>query len=675
MPDLSRLLRPSSIAVIGGGAWGANVIDQCRKIGFAGDIWPVHPNRSEIAGVSAFARLEDLPEAPDATFIGVNRNTTIEAVRVLSQMGAGGAVCFAAGFREAQAETGDGLVLQELLLSAAGEMPILGPNCYGLLSYVDGVALWPDQHGGARVERGVALITQSSNIAINLTMQDRALPVAYVVTVGNQAQIGLSQVARALLQDDRVTAIGLHIEGIDDLRGLEALAKEARARNVPVVALKMGKSDQARAATISHTASLAGSDAGAQALLRRLGFGRASSLSGMIEALKLLHLVGPLRSNRIASMSCSGGEASLVADAVHGRELVFPPLEASQYDGLRSALGPSVALANPLDYHTHIWGDIDAMTATFTAMMQADLAMGCVVLDFPRGDRCDASAWDPVITAVAQSSANTGRPMAIVSSLKETLPEAMAIRLSEQGIVPLAGLPDAVEALEIAAEIGRVNRPAAPVLRAPDRPDSEMLEESQAKAALSAKGVPVPTSMQAETAEEAAAAAARIGFPVALKGTGVAHKTEAGAVVLNLTTAEAVADAARSMPCNGFLVEQMITDTVGELLVGVVADPAHGYVLTLAAGGQLTELLDDSVSLLVPADRRAVRDALGALKLAPVLSGYRGRPGADIDAVLDVVMAVQDYVAETRPQEVEINPLICGQHGAIAADALIRKGA
>src|SRR6056297_1386082 len=180
--DLSRLLRPRSIAVIGGGAWCANVVEQCRKMGFDGAIWPVHPTRAALAGVPAFARIEDVPGVPDAAFIGVNRHATVDIVGYLAGIGAGGAVCFASGFREAQAETGDGAGLQDQLLQAAGEMPILGPNCYGLINYLDGALLWPDQHGGQRCDRGVAIVTQSSNIAINLTMQARGLPIAYVMT-------------------------------------------------------------------------------------------------------------------------------------------------------------------------------------------------------------------------------------------------------------------------------------------------------------------------------------------------------------------------------------------------------------------------------------------------------------------------------------------------------------
>lgn len=674
MGGLDRLLRPRSIAVVGGGGWCANVIEQCRKIGYAGEIWPVHPSRATVAGLTAYPDIDSLPGAPDAAFVGVNRDATIEVVARLSARGAGGAVCFASGFREAQQETGDGHAKQEALLAAAGDMTILGPNCYGMLNYLDGAALWPDQHGGVRVESGVALITQSSNIAINLTMQNRGLPLAYVVTAGNQAQTGVSKIAAALLRDPRVTALGLHIEGIDDLRGFEAMAETARDLGKPIVALKIGRSDQAQAATVSHTASLAGSDAGADALLARLGIGRVTSLSALLETLKLLHVTGPLSSPRIASMSCSGGEASLVADMAHGSGLVFPPLGDRQRQALRAALGPRVALANPLDYHTYIWNDADALTRTFTAMMGANLALGVVVLDFPRADRCSAEDWTRVIRAVAHAGEISERPMAILASLAELMPEDIAQELVDLGITPFAGLSEAIEAMDVAAGLGRARPAPMPLLLPRPGEADRTLSEAEAKSALSVHGGRIPAAARATGAEAAAMAATRIGFPVVLKGEGIAHKTEAGAVVLNLGSAGAVTEAARAMPTEQFLVEEMVTGTVAELLVGVLRDQAHGYVLTLAAGGILTELLEDSVSLLVPSPPEAVRAALGRLRMFRLLCGYRGAPAADIEAIVSAVMAVQSYVEAARPQEIEINPLLCGPNGAVAADALIRIG-
>ena len=670
--DLTRLLRPKTIAVIGGGAWCRSVIEQCRKMGFQGDIWPVHPKASEIVGLPAFPTVDALPSAPDATFIGVNRDATIDIVAQLSQMNASGAVCFASGFSEALAEDASGADLQTNLVEAAGEMPILGPNCYGFINYLDGALLWPDQHGGQRCDTGVALITQSSNIAINLTMQNRALPLAYVVTAGNQAQSSLSDIGMALLDDPRVTALGLHIEGIGNLPVFEALAAKAHSLNKPIVAIKVGRSAQARAATVSHTASLAGEDAGADALLKRLGMIRVPNLPTFLETLKLLHIAGRLPQNTLATISCSGGEASLAADTAIDTNVTFPPLTDTQKANLRDALGPRVALANPLDYHTYIWRDVPAMTRAFAAMADPGIALTILIVDFPRADLCDPSDWDCAIEATIAAAQQTGALYAMAATLPELMPEDVAKRLMRAGIIPFYGLSEAIAACAYASQ------PTPPqsepiLLPGPDQP-AKLISEGTAKQILSTFGLQVPKVVQCDTPKEVAKAAAKICFPVVVKGEGLAHKTEANAVVLNISSPENAQRAAEDMPAKTFLVEQMITGTIAELLIGVVRDSAHGFVLTLGAGGTLTEMLNDSTSLLIPTTRDALNQSLNSLKLAKLLNGYRGKPAADIPAIIDAIMAVQDYVIAHADNlsEVEINPLICTATHAIAADALLR---
>ncbi|RFP88478.1 CoA-binding protein [Rhodobacteraceae bacterium 63075] len=673
---LDRLLRPRSIAVIGGGAWCTSVVEQCRKMGFAGDIWPVHPRRDEVGGVRAFARLEDLPGAPDASFIGVNRHTTIDTVRQLQSMGAGGAVCFASGFREAQAETGDGEGLQVTLLEAAGEMPIVGPNCYGVINYLDRALLWPDQHGGEPVERGVAILTQSSNIAINLTMQARGLPLAYVLTAGNQAQQGLSDLGLAVLADERVTALGLHIEGIGDLRAFEELAAEAARLGKPIVALKAGRSEQAQAAAVSHTASLTGSDAGARALLSRLGVAQVESLPALVETLKLLHVAGPLPSNKVVSMSCSGGEASLMADTGEGHDIAFPPLSTAQQARLREALGPMVALANPLDYHTFIWDDVPRMAECFAAALDGAAAIGCLIVDFPRADRCDPSAWECTIAAGAQAVAEAGKPLIFVSTLPETMPEDVAARITEAGMIPMHGLDEALSAISRAAWLGQAAERAAPVTL-PGAPGLlRTLSEAEAKAALAAEGLAIPHSARAEDAQAISDCLAEVGTPAVIKAEGLAHKTEAGGVVFASGDTQAAIHAAKAMPCETWLIEERVTDALAELLVGVLRDPAHGYVLTLGAGGIWTELMRDTASLLLPVTAQDIRAALARLKIYPLLTGYRGAPAADIDAIVGAVLAVQAYVMKHAGdvEDVEVNPLLACPGRAVAVDALIRKG-
>lgn len=665
--SLSRLFRPQHIAIFGGGAWCASVVDQCHKMGFAGEVWRVNPK----GGDGVFTSVSELPAAPDAVFVGINRFATIDVVRDLSNMEAGGAVCFASGFSEAALEDADGTQLQIQLLEAAGDMPILGPNCYGFINAVDGALLWPDQHGCTRVETGVAILTQSSNIAINLSMQARGLPVAYTVACGNMAQTTQADIASDLLDDPRVTAIGLHIEGFGDLIAWQDVARKAHRMGKAIVALKVGKSEQAQAATISHTASLAGGDAGANALLKRLGIARVYSLPTFLETLKILHLTGPLPTNKIGSISCSGGEASLAADTAFALDLDFPPLTDQQREALGKALGPMVALANPLDYHTYIWRDEAAMTDAWSAMADPNLALLMIILDYPRADRCDPSDWEFATNAALNVRARTGINVAVVATLPELLPETICSRLMEGGVVPLLGLTEAMEAAEAAAHISAPS-PLDLSLPSASTSDEHTLTEAQSKLALAAHGIDLA---QSGSGTDPVAIAKRIGYPVVLKGEGIAHKTEAGAVALNISSDADLIRSAEQMPTESFLVEEMVSDGVAELIIGVTKDPAHGFVLTLGAGGILTEVLKDTKSLLIPSSRSEIHAALLDLKIAPLLSGYRGKSAADLDSILNAIDAVQSYVLENAStvSEVEINPLICTPTRAIAADALIRK--
>jgi len=688
---LERLLRPKSIAVFGG-SQAAAVVKQCLKMGFAGDIWPVHPTKGEVEGIKTFRSVAELPAAPDAAFVGVNRFLTIEVIAQLAARGAGGAICFASGFLEAGNDDSDGERLQTELVTAAGAMPVIGPNCYGLINYADGALLWPDQHGGQRLApegRGVAIITQSSNIACNLTMQKRGLPVAFLMTAGNQAQTGLSEMALGLIEDERVSCLGLHIEGFDTVDGFERLAVRARELNKPIVAMKVGRSEQARKATISHTASLAGSDTASDAFLKRLGIARVDTIPSLLETLKLLHALGPLRGFTLSSMSCSGGEASVMADSAEGRRVRFPALKPDHYARIKSTLGAFVAVANPLDYHTFIWNDEPAMTATFTAMASDSFDLNMLVLDFPRNDRCSDADWWPTVRAFEAALKANGASGAVVASMSENLTEEHAADLFARGIVPLQGIAEAMDAAEAAAFVGEAwRRPvAAAVGRGADASRSgERLERGDAKAIfdeaaakflLRDAGLAVPSGRRAASVAEAIAAAESLGYPVALKALGVTHKSELGAVRLNLRTGEEVHAAAAALLLlgSGLYVEKMVLGGVAELIVGVTSDPLFGPVMTIGSGGVLVELMKDSATLLLPASRGEVAAALTGLKMSPLLQGYRGRARADVGAAIDAIMAISGFVSHHGDaiEELDINPLIvCGEgQGAWIADALL----
>ena len=679
--SLDRLIRPRTIAVFGGRE-ARRVIEQCDRMGFAGEIWPVHPTQESVLGRRCYRSVAELPDAPDAAFVGVNRTLTVDIVRELSARGAGGAVCYASGFSEAIAELAGGADLQQALVEAAGAMPIVGPNCYGMINGLDGALLWPDQHGIVRTERGVAILTQSSNIAINLSMQKRGVPISYLMTAGNQAQTGLSDLARAVLEDPRVTAVGLHIEGFGDIRALEALATRARALKKPLVALKVGKSEQAQRATVSHTASLAGSDAVADAVLERLGIGRVATLPELIETLKLLHVAGPLESNAISSMSCSGGEASLMADAAVGRNVEFRALKPEQLPALRASLGQMVTLSNPLDYHTFVWGDLARQTEAFSAMFAGDYALNLIVLDFPREDRCDGTDWMITVSAIIAAAKQTGARAGILATLPENMPEAIAGQLIEAGIVPLCGISEALAASDIARGIAVAWKKPQPLPLLSTRTEAgeiETLSEAEAKAELAASGLAIPMGKTAMTARDAADRAEELGFPVALKALGVEHKSDVGAVKLNLWDRNAVRDAAESMAgvARGFLVERMVDRPIAELIVGAVRDPVVGPTLTVGAGGILVELLEDSVVLTLPVTKAEVLERISRLKVRKLIEGYRGGAKSSLEIVAEAVLSAAEYVVTNaaRLEELDINPLMVlpESRGVVVADALIRR--
>src|SRR5258706_1738563 len=252
MADLHRLLAPRSIAVVGG-APAERVVRQCLTLGFPGLIWPVNPKRSELAGVACVPSLDALPGTPDAVFLGVNRHATVEAIAMLRSMGAGGAVCYGSGF----AESGEA-DLQRDLLDAAGDMPFLGPNCYGFVSAFDRVALWPDEHGMSALSRGVGIVSQSGNVAGNLRFQQRGLRLGTIISVGNQASVGMEDCVEAFLDDPRITAIGLFLEAVREPQHFAVVVRRGHDRGVPIVALHTGRSEVGAAIATSHTGSTSG---------------------------------------------------------------------------------------------------------------------------------------------------------------------------------------------------------------------------------------------------------------------------------------------------------------------------------------------------------------------------------------------------------------------------------
>ena len=676
---LQRLLAPRSVALVGG-TWADAALAASQVIGYTGQVWRVHPTRASSAAQHFFRSVDELPAAPDAAFLAAPNREVPAIAAALARRGAGGFVSFAAGFSETATEEGRRLTGE--LLRGAGELPFFGPNCYGFVNFFDGVALWPDQVVGKRRERGVALICQSGTIALDLLFNDRSLPIGYAISVGNQTRIAAEELIEHLCADERVTAIGLYLEGLRDAARFADAVVRARAAGKPIALVKTGRTAASSEAVRTHTGALAGADVAFDAFCAQAGVARCESLATLCETLKIFHCGGPLAGRRVLLMGASGGDTAMAADAARHLGLQFPPVPDPAAASLREILSERVHISNPFDFHTHVWFDYPRQRAMFNVALRAGYDAVGFLLDFPPEHAADDSSYTRALDEFAAVLPGAQSRAALISSLPESQFAATRERCLAAGIVPLQGQREALEALDLAGAVGEVWKGGATLeLQRPHAPAAatHSLSEHDAKQALAAYGVQVPHA-RLVAAGEAAAAAAALGFPVVIKATGTAleHKSEVGGVVLNVRTPAETAAAAQRLSALSptLLVEEMITDGVAEVLVGMRVDPQFGLLLVLGAGGVLTELLRDSVTLLPPFTAAGITAALGRLQAAPLLAGFRGRPAADVPALVETALGCTRYALDNleRLAELDLNPVIVrprGQ-GAVAVDALIR---
>jgi acyl-CoA synthetase (NDP forming) len=678
---LQRLLAPRSIALIGG-AWADAAFAALRTMSYAGEVWRIHPSRPDSEAQRYFRSVDDLPAAPDAAFVAAPNRAVPAIAAALARRGAGGFVCFAAGFSESATVEGERLTAE--LLASAADLPFLGPNCYGFVNFFDGVALWPDQAVGRRRDRGVALICQSGTIALNLLFNDRSLPIGYALTVGNQSRLAAEDLIELMCEDERVSAIGLYLEGVRDAARLAQAAASARTAGKAIAVVKSGRTEAATRTVRTHTGALAGADAAFDAFCRQAGIARCDSLATLCETLKIFHCGGPLPGRRVLAMGASGGDMAMAADAARNLGLSFPPLPEGPAKSLQAVLSDRVTVANPFDFHTHVWFDYPRQRAMFGIAQRAGYDAVGFLVDCPPADAADDSTYVRVIEEFAAALPGAPSRGAVISSLPESLSAATREKCLAAGVVPLQGQREALEALDLAGRVGERWQHGAEVqLRRPRAAAAapRTLAEVEAKQALAAFGVPVPRACVVPT-YDAAAAAAALGFPVVIKAAGAAleHKTEVGGVVLNVRSAAEAAAAAQRLSSLSptLLVEEMIGDAVAEVLVGMTVDPQFGQLLVLGAGGVLTELLRDSVSLLPPFTAQAIRAALAELQVARLLEGYRGRPRGDVDALVEAALDCTRYALANleRLAELDLNPVIVRPEGlgVVAVDALIRLG-
>ena len=531
--------------------------------------------------------------------------------------------------------------------------------------------------------------------------------------------------------------MGLYVEGIKDAERFARAVEKARRAGKPIAMVKAGRTEAAARTARSHTGSLAGADVVFDAYCRQAGIARCDSLATLCETLKLLHSGGPLPGRRVMILGASGGDMAMTADAARDLGLTFPAVPEERFAQLREILTDRVHIANPFDFHTHIWFDRPALRAMFSVVQRSGYDAVGFMIDCPPAAKADPGSYVAAIEEFIAAYPGASTRGAVISSLPESLQAQIREMCLSAGIVPLQGQRQALEAFDLAAGVGeawtngaevelrrpsngiaashadiasathsspgptaalreparsRANAPSAAGSRAFQPSDAttpgadtplgshaHTLAEHEGKHALAAFGVRIPRS-RVVPAGQAAEAAESLGFPVVIKAASASleHKSDVGGVVINIRTrAEAEAAADRlSRLSDTLLVEEMVTGGIAEILIGMTVDPQFGQVMVLGAGGVLTELLRDTVTLLPPFTATAIEGALKRLTLWKLLRGFRGKPAADVPALIETALACGRY-AEANVNslvELDINPVIVrpeGQ-GAVAVDALIR---
>jgi acetate---CoA ligase (ADP-forming) len=681
--DIHRLIAPRSIALIGAGAWTDAVAAGNIAIGYSGVLWRVHPTRRSTATTTYYRSVADLPGIPDAAFLAVPNHEAPGVAGALAARGAGGFVCFTAGFSETGTESGNQLTHE--LVGNAGALPFFGPNCYGFVNFFDKVAMMPDQIVGSPIDRGVALICQSGTIALTLMFNHRSLPIGCLFTVGNQTRLAVEDLIEILCGDARVTAFGLYLEGIKDPERFARAAALARAAAKPIVVIKSGRTAAAARTAHSHTGALAGADEVFEAFCRQAGIARCDTLGTLCETLKLFHTGGPLAGRKVLVMGASGGDMAMTADVSRELDLDFAPVSQARAASLREVLTDRVTIANPFDIHTYLWFDPPALKRVFSEVLRSGYDAAGFMLDSPPEGKADSAAYDAVIDVFIEAARGAPTRAALIASLPETMSTRIRRRCLDGGVIPLQGQREALEAISLAAGVGAAwtSNPSVqlhlPPLHACASSDIYALGEHEGKAALAEFGVRVPRG-KLVPAHAAAEAALALGFPVVMKASGahLEHKTEVGGVVLNVRTQAEVIRATERLAklSDTLLVEEMFTDGVAEVLVGVIVDPQFGQVLVLGAGGVFTEILSDSVSLLPPWTHASIESALRHLTVGKLLGGYRGKPAADVGALIGTILGVARYASDNLAAliEIDVNPVIVRPAGlgAVAVDTMIR---
>ncbi|MDB5839979.1 MAG: CoA-binding domain protein [Herminiimonas sp.] len=691
MDAISRLLKPRSVAVIGASAdvnkTSGRPVAYLRKHGFTGNIFPVNPRVADIAGLRCYPDIASLPEVPDVGIVLLGAERAHLAVRDLATRGTAAAIVLASGYTE----TGeDGARRQRELLAAAGKMRLLGPNTIGLVNLTDDIVL--SASGALEMEHfpagSIGVVSQSGGIlgALLSRAAARGIGLSKLVSTSNEADLDLADFIDYFANDDATKVIALYVESVRNPDTFRAAALKARRAGKPVVAFKIGRSEAGAKAAVSHTGALAGADRMYDALFKQVGIIRAQCFSDLLDIPAALATGRVLRGNRIAILTSTGGAGTLVSDSLGVSGFETPAPDAQTAARLRALqTGDHAALdRNPID--------------VTLAGLQPDLLRGAIkaLLDSPSYDALaivvgsSGLAMPELMAGAIQDCLHTSdKP--VLAYMSPHAPEVAAI-LTQRGVPAFTAPENCSAALGGMLQAARWTIQPTETSVAMQVSTAELpvgsLDEAQAKQLFARFGVPGVREIVVATPAEAERAAYELGGRVVLKilSNEITHKSDVGGVAVNLAPEQVGARLAAmvgevkantDVAPNRFLVQEMVTGGT-ELILGFHRDPL-GSAILLGMGGVTAELFKDTTMRLLPPSgglgRAEALELAHELKTWPLLDGFRGRPKADIDALVSAIVAFSQMAAQMgeRLVEAEINPLFvlpAGQ-GVRAADGVV----
>lgn len=696
---IARLLKPRSIAIVGASAdprsMGGNVLGNLKRAGFAGDLHLVSRTRTEIDGQPCVKSIDDLPTGVDAIVLLVPQEAVLESIQACGRRGIGGAITFASGFAEAGPE---GRVLQEKLTAVAHEAGVVvnGPNNLGFINYVDAIPLTFGEYQpmAATKTTGVAVIAQSGAIGscIRDSLVASGLKVTFLISTGNEAVLSAEDFLEQVLEEPNTGVVTLFVEQIRQPKKLLRLAKRARELKKPIVLMQPGRTESAQKAAQSHTGAFTGDLAVMKTILGNEGVAVVDGLDALSDVALLVAtrpIPGP---GKTAFMTNSGAVRGLAFDFAQDSSVELAEWTPKTTAGLREIFPPFVTIDNPLDTGTVAFAKPEVMGQSAKLVIDDEGVNSLVISQFTGRPPQQVEKAEQIVPVIRGSQ----KPVAFVmlGDPMELDPKFMSI-VREEGAALFRSTERAMHAMGVVCRLAKRLAHAATAKAAGKPLDTNSLPdgtiaEYRSKELLAGAGVPIPKGGLAKDVAEAEKIAAKIGYPVALKAqaAALAHKSDAGGVILNIGDANALraawqklnADVQKAKPglvLDGVLVEAMAGKGL-ELIVGARRDPQWGAVLMLGLGGIWVETLKDVQLLPADASKDAILEALGQLKGAALLRGTRGSAAVDVDAIADVARTVGGLV-EQSPEiaELEINPLVAYPEGkgAVALDALIVKAA